>query len=107
MVKWTEWDFDNPVHRQRRRPQVEQYLPPEQPRQLHINVRHSHRLAPPDLGMAAVVAFFALVLLSWPLRFGLLLLMAMAPRGFLIELAVMVAVVSIVAAIQRRRRRPF
>jgi hypothetical protein len=112
MTKYTEIDFDNPVHwkRQRRRPPPPlegEILTPE-PEQPTVHVVHHYRRhgpTPQRLVIIAAFAVLALVLLRSP--GALVLLAVMIPSWVWLALGVIVAVLVLVSVREHRAGRDF
>jgi hypothetical protein len=105
MSESREWDWP-PTKRYHRRPRVEVLEPEEPPRYHHveITVRHHRRPAPHFLAVfLAIVA----VLLLWRLKFGILMLAAIAGWQMVGTALFVVAVLGVLALREGRAGRPF
>lgn len=107
MTTWTEWDYDNPAHRQRRRsrPEVE-IMEPDEPRRAHVEITIRHRR--PNIRRLVIIAalvMLALILVRSPLA---LLMLAVLVGPQIIATGLFVALVlAIVAWREHRAGRPF
>jgi hypothetical protein len=100
MADFLEHDFDNPAHRQHRRPRVEEYLPPEQPDYHHHDARGLQRWI-----IIAAVAVLVVILFRSPT--ALLMLAALTGWPTIAASLILVAILSVIAWRERRVGRPF
>lgn len=103
---WTEWDFDNPAHRQHRRPRIETLEPQSERATIRVDIHHhrSGHILPQHLIIVAALLFLAVIMIRSP---GALLLLAVIGWKFVAAFAIMAAILSIVAYRERRAGRPF
>jgi hypothetical protein len=115
MTKYTEIDFDNPVHwkRQRRRPppplEGEILTPESEPRIHRVEIVHNHRSGHvPQLIIAGALLFLVLRFLP-QLGIGLLIAVALMVAYPIVGIAfgVIVATLAIIAIRNHRSGRPF
>jgi hypothetical protein len=116
MTKYTEIDFDNPVHwkRQRRRPppilEGEILTPEPEPRVHRVEIVHMHRSSGyvPQLIIAGALLFLVLRFLP-QLGIGLLIAVALMVAYPIVGIAfgVIVATLAIIAFREHRSGRPF
>jgi hypothetical protein len=118
MPKYLEWDFDNPKHRQRRRPQPPpidgEVLEPEPTPRIRVEVVHRayqprQRQHMPRLAIALLIIAAVMWISPFGLIVGLFLISVflMMHPAVAIVLGVTIALVIGVAIRERRRGRPF
>jgi hypothetical protein len=105
-----EYDFDNPVHRQRRcRPppplEGEILTPEPEPTIVRVDVRHRRRSIAPRVVTIGALVIVVLILFRSP--GALILLAALVPPTMWIAAGVIVAILTLMAIISKVRGHPF